>query len=179
MKYSLLFFLISLIVSTILQARVINIPGDHATIQSGIDVALNEDTVIVKPGTYFENINFRGKAVTIASHYFLDNDSSHIFNTIINGNRPNYPDSGSVIYMISGEDSNSVITGFTLEGGTGTDISKSLGFPARAGGAILAFSGGTIRNNIIRNNYISNFSNCAGGAVFAGLNGNGFLILDQ
>ena len=46
---------------------VINVPGDFPTIQAGIDAANNDDTVEVSPGTYFENIDFKGKLITVMS----------------------------------------------------------------------------------------------------------------
>src|SRR5215471_2526966 len=45
----------------------INVPGDQATIQGAINAANNGDTVLVAPGTYTENINFNGKAITVTS----------------------------------------------------------------------------------------------------------------
>ena len=57
----------------------ITVPTNYPTIQSAINAANNGDTVLVSPGTYVENINFNGKAITVTS-------SSGPVTTIIDGN---------------------------------------------------------------------------------------------
>ncbi|MBT6994564.1 MAG: hypothetical protein HN952_06395, partial [Candidatus Cloacimonetes bacterium] len=72
---------------------------DFITIQEGIDASANADTVLVHPGTYYENINFNGKNITVASLYLTTLDEQYLNQTIINGNQ-----TGSCVRIMSGED---------------------------------------------------------------------------
>lgn len=145
--------------------QVIRIPEDHSSIQQGINMAEDGDTVLIEEGTYYENINFAGKAITVASYFILDGDTSHIHNTIINGSRTRNPDTASVVTLWSGEDTTSILAGLTITGGKGTIVSHihniliQHGFDKtkyRAGGGILMEnSGGKIIYNIIEGNHIS------------------------
>lgn len=86
-------------------ARIIHVPGDYPTIQQAIDAAVDGDTVLVAPGTYTENINFKGKAITVKS------EASRKV-TIIDGGQKD-----SVVTFASGEGRNSVLDGFTIRNG--------------------------------------------------------------
>ncbi len=92
----------------------IHVPGDYSTIQAAINAADSGDVVLVDEDTYYENINFKGKAITVASHFFNDGNESHIENTVIDGSQPIYPDTGSVVIFNSDEDSTSILCGFTI-----------------------------------------------------------------
>jgi len=96
-----------------LQAAVITVdddgPADFNNIQDAINYSWHGDTIVVKPGTYIEKIYFNGRAITVTS---LDPNVESIRNaTIIDGS----PYFSSVIFDF-GEDSNSVLTGFSIKG---------------------------------------------------------------
>jgi len=149
-----------------------NVPGNYSTIQAAINAAVDGDIVLVADDTYQENINFKGKAITVASHYYFDGDTSHISNTIIDGSNPSHPDSGSVVTFNSGEDTTSVLYGFTITNGTGTISYYTWGgvqYPCRAGGGIFCGnSGGRFVSNIIKNNSVSDNNVVIGGGLAAG-----------
>ena len=158
----------------------IHVPGEYATIQLGINAASNGDIVLVEDGTYIENINYRGKAITVASRFLVDGDTNHINNTIIDGSQPSHPDTGSVVLFISGEDTTSILYGFTITGGTGTYITGS---PAvRVGGGInCIMSGAKIVYCQISYNTAEYLSGTAsGGGIAVGPPGNThWLILEN
>lgn len=144
--------------------KIINVPNDYLLIQLAINQANNSDTVIVAENTYYENINFQGKSITVASRYLLDKDTTHISNTVIDGSLPSHPDSGSVVYFISQEDTNSVLCGFTITKGTGTITAKN----EKGGGGIFCINSNPkiIKNTIINNAVIHQGSGkCYGGGI--------------
>ena len=153
MKVKMLVILI-VFLQCLIFARIINVPVDYPKIQSAINASQDGDTIVVYPGTYRENIRFLGKKVVLTSRFYESLDNSYILSTIIDGSTHTSPDTGSVVLFINHEDSTSVIQGFTLTGGSGTNWKDEHGAGIyREGGAILtAFSGPTIKNNLIINN---------------------------
>ncbi|NQT34936.1 right-handed parallel beta-helix repeat-containing protein [bacterium] len=128
-----------------LSARVINIPDDEETIQSGIDAAEDGDTVLVQPGTYYENINFEGKAITVGSLFLTTGNEAYIDSTVINGDS-----SGCVVLFENGESENTVLTGFTITNGSGTISGRYL----RGGGIYCNEASPTIEACVIRDNFL-------------------------
>ena len=60
--------------------------GDFITIQEGINVAANGDTVLVYPGVYYENLEIIGKNITLGSLYLTTGDDFYVNYTILDGN---------------------------------------------------------------------------------------------
>lgn len=148
-KYVLLFCAIV----GLLNAKIINVPADHAKIQLAINASVHGDTVVVYPGTYYENINFKGKNIVVTSRFYETNDKQFILNTVINGSQPAHPDTASCVLIVSGETSSAILQGFTLTEGKGTRWTDEHGAGIyREGGCILI----TESSPLIRYNYIVN-----------------------
>jgi len=151
--------------------NIVHIPGEYTAIQEGIDAAADGDAVLVAPGTYYENIDFRGKGITITSEAGPDD-------TIIDGGRVT-----SVVTFWSGEGTNSILYGFTITNGlveaslpfgggiSIRDASPTIshckitknGSEGSAGGI---YVGGNQALPVIENNLISsNVAPCRGGGI--------------
>ncbi len=123
----------------------IYVPTHYPTIQEGIDATEEGDIVIVLEGEYFENINFNGKRIKVASFYYVSNNETYIDNTIINGNND-----GRVVTFNSGEDFNSSLEGFTITGGfVSPEPTPGLSHGA---GILCSYSSPTLKNLIITGN---------------------------
>src|SRR5260370_4753660 len=83
-------------------ANVLNVPGTYSTIQAAIDASTNGDTVMVAPGTYFENIDFKGKLITVQSA------QGPIVTTIDGSNLP------PAVNLSTNETSAAFVHGFTI-----------------------------------------------------------------
>ena len=176
MKTKLLLFVLLAGTCTLLSAQIIHVPTDYPTIQEGINAASDGDTVLVAENIYYENIRFMGKAITVASEHLLDGDSSHIVNTIIDGSQATDPDSAATVMFIHGEDTTSIINGFTITGGAGV---FNMTWQVRAGGGVFSWNAGCkIVDNIITDNHIEDIDKAGGVGIFCGVNmGNHWAVI--
>lgn len=131
--------------SSIGHAAVRHVPGDYTGIQKAIDASNNGDVILVSPGMYHENINFKGKAITLSSTNPAD--PNVVENTVIHA-----VGKSSVVTFATGETSNSILAGFTITGGYGT-VNAAFGTDIYWGAGIYCnLSSPTIFGNIITAN---------------------------
>ena len=121
----------------------INGTGNYTSIQEGIDNSINGDTILAYPGTYLENITYKGKNITLASLYLNTQDKSYIDSTVIDSNQ-----NGSVVTFVSGEDTTAVLCGFTIQNGSGTYNLHNI----RGGGIFCIYSNPKLVNCKIQDN---------------------------
>lgn len=116
------------------------VPGTYPSIQAAIDAASAGDVVYVSAGTYAERIDFRGKAITVAS---------------VSGPEATVIDAGglgSVATFQTGEPRGALLTGFTLTNGNSSD----------GAGVRIWNASPTLRGNIITGN-----RGCTGVGVYS------------
>jgi FlgD Ig-like domain len=126
--------------------------GDYTEIQEGIDASIDADTVLVYPGIYFENIDYIGKSITVASLYIITLEDSLINQTIIDGNQ--------LSRCVTIENCETVkLIGFTIQNGKvlGT------GWTSGSGGGVLSDS---VTNSLISNCIIKNNTAYSGGGLY-------------
>ena len=137
----------------------IYVPSDYFTIQEAIEFAVDGDLVFVAPGTYFENINFLGKEITLSSEGGADV-------TVIDGSEcTTGAETCSVVTMINDETELSILDGFTLRNGLGSNYC-SPGISCRfmgGGGVYCSNVSSTIINCIITGNTLDQEDGGGGG----------------
>jgi hypothetical protein len=144
----------------------IRVPEEYSTIQSGMEIAHNEDTVLVAPGVYNENVSFLGKEITLKSRGGPDS-------TILEPDSSDLP----IVTFSRHENPLSILEGFTIRSSVNIsaivvdsaaatirgNIIADNGAPVKGGG-VCAFGGGAI--DLIDNVFMNN-SALEGGAVSA------------
>src|SRR6266700_3422298 len=115
----------------------INVPADQPTIQAAIDAAHDGDLVLVAEGTYKENIDFKGKAISVGG---LGGASR----TIIDGGGLD-----TVVSFRTGETRGSLLSGFTITNGFANPNGPNSG---EGGGIFVSGASPIILSSVIENN---------------------------
>ncbi|MCF6172021.1 MAG: DUF1565 domain-containing protein [Bacteroidales bacterium] len=122
--------------------------GHFLHIQDAVNASVNDDIVLVWPGTYYENVDLLGKSITLASLAFTTGDVSYKYSTIINGNK-----TGSCVLVYGCE--NAVVHGFTLTNGSGYLTGGVYDSLRNGGGMFIKNSKIDIANCVVRNNKVN------------------------
>lgn len=155
-------------------ATIHTVPGDFSTVQAALNAAASFDTVLVDPGTYLENLFLTGRPVVLTSHFMDNHDPQYIATTILDGSGSAFPSIGSVVHIIQGEDSSTIVQGFTITGGTGSVWTDEHGFGTyrEGGGILIAGSSPIIQHNWIVDNeailVTAGLVSAGGGAIRSG-----------
>ena len=129
---------------SILISNIILVPEDYADIQGAINNSMSNDTIIVSPGIYLENIIINDQSLSLIS-------SNGPSNTILNGNF-----NGSTI-NINAPGNQIEINGFTIQHGIGEQLNSG----SRYGGGIISHDTALILDSLI----IENNEAFAGGGL--------------
>jgi len=144
---------------SVLQADTILVPSQQPTIQAGIDAAIDGDTVLVADGTYTgegnRDIDLGGKGIVVISENGLENCVIDCEGTEEDPHRG--------FYFHSGEDSTSVLVGFTVTHGYAFK-DTSFGPDIHGGAVYCSASSPTIRGNKLTWNTVKR----AGGGIYCG-----------
>jgi len=119
------------IVPSSLPAAILRVPEDYSTIQSAIVAASAQDTILVGPGFYDENLDTQGKYLTLLGW-------AGAAQTIVDGGRR-----ASVLILSGG----GLVEGFTFRRGQAASAGGGLHVTQKS-----ASAGTVIRNNVIEDN---------------------------
>lgn len=148
-------FVVSCLNASVALSTIIHVPSDQPTIQAGIDAAVNGDTVLVAPGTYTgdgnRDIDFQGKRLVVTSESGADGAVVNCEGTFENRHRG--------FTFVTGEDSLSILMGFTVRNGFGPNIGSD---SSVGGGALIYSSSPRIEGCIFEDNKAAD----AGGAIY-------------
>ncbi|MCK4696621.1 MAG: right-handed parallel beta-helix repeat-containing protein, partial [Candidatus Cloacimonetes bacterium] len=97
--------------------------------------------------TYYENINYNGKLITVASLFLTTQDTTYISQTIVDGNQ-----NGSDVRFENMENNNAALEGLTITNGSSSQ-----------GGGIYCNHSSPILNHL---KIINNYSNGSGGGIY-------------
>ncbi|MDP8204540.1 MAG: FlgD immunoglobulin-like domain containing protein [Candidatus Tenebribacter mawsonii] len=151
-----LFCLFCSLLSSILWEIKLDGTGDFTTIQEGINASVDADTVLVYPGTYYENIIYNGKNITVASLELTTSDPSYIPLTVINGQQQ------ESCVRVWDQEISAKIQGITLTNGWGSQAWNKAGGGIYVKGEYQSPTYFSIKNCRITKNYAE-----TGGGIYS------------
>ncbi|MDD2576955.1 MAG: leucine-rich repeat protein, partial [Bacteroidales bacterium] len=144
----------------------------YRNIQYAVNQSINQDTIIILPGTYYENITI-DKEIVLASKFVIDSQLYYIDSTILDGGNQNS------VKLINSNNNIITVKGLTIQNGYAVDggaisILNNTNYKlenlkiinnrgVNAGGVHCSYGVGEIVNCI----FLNNFSSSVGGAIIA------------
>ena len=120
-----------------------SIQNPYNTIQAAIDQSINDDIVLVSPGTYQENIVINGKVITITT----PDPTVSAETTIIDGGSTGFPTISINGNNVS-SDSSLLFSGFTVQNGLSPTFDQGAGIDVKTFYPTLMLENLIIRDNI-------------------------------
>ncbi len=139
--------LATIIVPPVMAATII-VPDQAPTVSAGINMATSGDTVLVRPGTYTENLDLGGKEILLLA------EQGPAATTIFGAS------DAPTIRIQNGEGRSLIIDGFTITGADNGEYANRRGIEILSGSPI-------IRHNIIRDNKLPGYAQGCAGGIFA------------
>ena len=119
-----------------------------------MDASVSGDQVVVYPGTYTENVCFKGKNVELGSLFLTTGDTNYIGSTVINGGA-----AGPVVSFTNSETASARLCGFTITNGLAS------GAWQRGGGVCCDHASPTLDHLIVSGNRASG-TTAEGGGIY-------------
>jgi hypothetical protein len=76
---------LSIATAPAVDAAILRVPEDHATLRAAVQAAAHRDTVLIAPGVHPGGVFVDGKALTFASRFLAAGDSTAISRTVLSG----------------------------------------------------------------------------------------------
>jgi hypothetical protein len=128
----------------------VRVPQDVTTIQAGIDLAMEGDTVLISSGIWTEHLHIGSGRLTLCSGFMFSQDSLDIINTVIDG------EFAGTIFSIDMDSLSSLeLNGLTLTRGQGREDANGV-----VAGALNFLHAGSVylSNLVFHNNRTSAYS---------------------
>lgn len=160
MKNFTLLLVFSLLFGFYSYSQVLHVPSAFTTIQSAIDAASDNDTILIDNSVFLENIIIT-KPLTLTSNYLYTQDTLDINQTIIDGD-----ENGPVIKILNVATSKVEVIGLSITGGNGTLADPdNLGYEFLYGGGIFIENTESVELSHLKitENILTTDNNSAGG----------------
>jgi len=133
--------------------NIINVPGNHATIQQAINAALPGDTVIVAPGTYNENVHMKDGVDLLGSGAEVTTIDAQGYGDVVNACVNNATISGFTLRNSGESDLGHYNCGVYIDGNYAPIVRNNVIVGNNNGIGIWYGANPDIRNNIIKDNF--------------------------